>query len=137
MAREFGYRPTEARLVPTPDELVVHLREAGASGVYLSRNDAFRDGVIPITATFAATPGESAYGCESGAVREMLRSVFESIGDQLRFHGHEWFLEWTVEPAFAEPNTDLFPLYDRRIEQTYGDGFNLWNLVFVYEESDK
>lgn len=135
MALEFGYGPTgRSSIVPTPDELVVHLREAGATTIYLSRTDAFRDDVVPITATYTAPSQEPAYGPDSETVRRMLRRVFDAIDDRLRFHGREWVLEWSVEPAFTEPRTDLIPLYDRRIERTYGDGFNLWNLYFVYEE---
>jgi hypothetical protein len=121
-------------LATTPDELVCHLREAGATSVYLSRTDAFRGGVLSILATYATTLDETVYGTEPETTREMLRSVFNAIGDRLWFHGREWNVEWDVKPAFDEPRTDLVPLYDRRIERKYGDGFNLWNLYFVYEE---
>lgn len=120
--------------VLTPDELVVHLREAGATCVYLSREAAFRDGMIPITATYEFT-SEDTHDCTGPKlVREMLTSVFEALGDRIWFHDRAWVLEWTVEPAFTEPDLDLIPLYDRRVEQNHGDGFNLWNLLVVYEE---
>lgn len=116
----------------TPDELVVHLREAGAKRVYIAR-DAFRDGVIPITATYEVTAQETARGSGAATTREMLRSVFEAIGERLWFHDREWTLDGQVEPAFTDPPADVIPLYDRGVEQKYGKGFNLRNLLFVYE----
>lgn len=120
--------------VSTPDELVVHLREEGAKCVYLSRRQAFRDGMIPITATYEFASEDTHDRTGAKLEREMLTSVFEAIGDRIWFHDREWVLEWTVEPAFTEPQLTLIPLYDRRVEQNHGDGFNLWNLLFVYEE---
>lgn len=120
--------------VSTPDELLVHLREAGAKCVYLSRGRAFRDGTIPITATYEFASEDTQDGTEAKLVRELLTSVFDAVGDRIWFHDREWVLEWTVEPAFTDPDLNLVPLYDRRVEQKHGDGFNLWNLLFVYEE---
>lgn len=120
--------------VPTPDELVVHLREAGAMCVYLSRGQAFCNGTIPLTATYAFSSDETRDSSESELVCEMLMSVFDTIGNQIWFHGREWILDWTVEPAFTDSQLDLIPLYDRRVEQKHSDGFNLRNLLFVYEE---
>lgn len=117
--------------VPTPDELVVHLREAGAKCVYLARDEAFRDGSIPVTATYEFDED----GRQSETAREMLTSVFEGIGDRIRFLDRRWTLEWEVEPAYDEPQLRLVPLYDRRVERRHGDGYNLRNLRFVYEES--
>ncbi|WP_226008245.1 hypothetical protein [Natrinema salinisoli] len=129
------YRPNgRGATVTTPEELVLHLCQAGAKGVYLSRTDAFRDGVVPIIATYTPTPAETVLDVDPKTVRELLQSVFESIDNRIRFHGRECALEWTVEPEFTGPRTDLVPLYDRDVEQKYGDGFNLWNLFFVYEE---
>lgn len=121
------------KAVPTPDELVVHLREARAKRVYLSRSNAFYDGVIPLIATYEYTPEETARESESEAVRKMLRRVFDAIGDQLWFYDREWSLDWRVEPAFTDSQADLLPLYDRGVEQKHGDGFNLRNLLFAYE----
>lgn len=123
-------RPTG---VTTADELVRHLQEAGATRVYLVRTDAFRDGTIPITATYKLTPEDSRRNAGSRAVHEMLTSVFESIGDRLWVQDREWVLDWEVKPAFTEPPADLLPLYDRGVEQKHGDGFNLRNLLFAYE----
>lgn len=134
MVEELESGPTgERKAVTTPDELVVHLREARAKRVYLSRSDAFYDGVVPLIATYEFTPEETARGSESEAAREMLRSVFEAIGDRLWFYDREWSLDWQVEPAFTDPKGDLIPLYDRGVEQKHGDGFNLRNLLFAYE----
>lgn len=126
--------PTGRRTtVTTPDEVVRHLREAGAKRVYLARSDAFRSGAIPVVATYEHTAGEPARESGAAAVREMLTSVFDAVGDRVRFHGREWPLDGRVEPAFAEPRTDLLPLYDRGVEHRYGDGFNLRNLLFAYD----
>ncbi|MDX5990229.1 hypothetical protein [Haloferax mediterranei] len=119
--------------MPTPDELVVHLREAGAKCVYLSRERAFREGTVPITVTYEFSREETEDDTGSEMVHEMLTSVFDAFGDQIWFHDRKWFLDWSVEPAFTEPELDLIPLYDRRVERKHGDGFNLWNLRFVYE----
>lgn len=116
----------------TPDELVRHLREAGAKRVYLSRTDAFRDETIPIVATYPYAD-EATDGSRGEATRRMLTSVFEATDDRLRFHDREWSLEWRVEPAFDEPRADLSPLYDRTVERKYDDGFNLRTLLFAYE----
>lgn len=115
----------------TPDELVRHLREAGAERVYFSRADAFRDETIALIATYAFASDETESRSETA--REMLTSVFEATDDRLRFHGREWTLEWDVEPAFTERPTDLSPLYDRTVERKYDDGFNLRALLFAYE----
>ncbi|QFU84620.1 hypothetical protein [Natronorubrum aibiense] len=140
-----GLVTTADEFVATPDELLCHLREAGAATVYLARTDAFRDGVIPVVATYGSPPvasdpftaAETTDELTTESVPKMLRRVFESIGDRLRFHGHEWVLEWDIKPAFTEPRPTLVPLYDRSVEEKYGDGFNLWNLYFVYEESQR
>lgn len=135
MAWQLESDPVEgSTAVLTPDELVVHLREAGAKRVYLSRTDAFRGGAIPITATYEFDDSDSMDGSDSDSVRKMLTSVFESIGDRLWFHDRSWALEWSVKPAFTEPQLDLMPLYDRGVEQKYTDGFTLGNLHCVYEE---
>lgn len=123
-----------SRSVPTPDELVVHLREAGARCVYVSRAKAFQVGTVPITATYELA--DDAAGGESAAetVHEQLASVFEAIGDRIWFHDREWDLEGTVEPAFPDQRLDLVPLYDRRVERRHGDGFFIRTLRFVYVE---
>ena len=135
MAREStggtGRRP---RSVPTPDELVVHLREAGARSVYLAGEAAFRDGTIPITATYEYAGDDPGGGSASEVFHQRLRNVFDAIGDRIWFHDREWLLEGTVEPAFTDPPPDLVPLYDRSVERNHGDGFNLRNLLFVYED---
>lgn len=161
-----GPRP---RSVPTPDELVVHLREAGARSVYVSRERAFRDGTVPITATYEYTNGyrdssddrgstddrgsgdhrgsgddrnsaggqvpndDRRAGSSAETVHEQLGTVFDAIGDRIWFHDREWALEGVVEPAFPDPQPELIPLYDRHVERKHGDGFNLRNLLFVYE----
>lgn len=117
----------------TPDELVRHLRAAGAKRVYFSRTDAFRDETIALVATYAFTPDETPRGSRPESVREMLTSVLEGTDGQLRFHGREWTLEWDVEPAFTDHRAALCPLYDRAVERKYGDGFNLRALLFAYE----
>lgn len=119
--------------VTTPDELVRHLREAGAKRVYVSRTETFHDGVIALTATYEFTEETTASGPDSEGVREMLRSVFEAIGEQVWFHNRTWPLDWLVKPAFTDPDVALLPLYDRGVEQKHGDGFNLRNLLFAYE----
>lgn len=129
-ARTGGHRPA----VTTPDELVVQLREAGAKRVYLSRTDAFRDGTIPITATYELTPADRPRNSGAADERKLLRRVFDAIDDRLWVHGREWTLEWAVEPAFTDPQLELIPLYDRSVEHKHGDGFALQNLLFVYEE---
>lgn len=134
MAWKLESHPTgERTAVATPDELVLHLQQAGAKRVYLSRPGAFCDGVIPIIATYAFTPQMAARESGSRVAREMLHSVFEAIDDRLWFHDREWSLEWNVEPAFMDLQTDLIPLYDRGVERKYGDGFNLRNSLFAYE----
>lgn len=134
MAREGSRRGGHLPSILTTDELLVHLREAGAKRVYLSRTDAFRDGSLPLVATYEFTTAESTHESRTASEREMLESVFDAIDDRLRFHDREWILTWSVEPAFTEPQLDLVPLYDRSIEYKHGDGFNLANLFFVYEE---
>lgn len=134
MEWESRSRPTKRQqATPTVDELVRHLREAGAKRVYLSWDDAFRDGTVPLLATYAFASEETRRTADPDRVREMLTDVFEATTDNLRFHNREWALEWRVEPAFAESRTDLLPLYDRKMERKYGDGFNLRNLRFAYE----
>lgn len=118
----------------TPDELLVHLREGGAKRVYLSRTEAFRDGTIPVVATYPVQPSSGAPLSGGGSIREMLVEVFEAIGGRCWFRDDEWALEWNVEPAFSEQQLDLLPIYDRGIEQKFGDGFVLRNLHVVYEE---
>lgn len=125
--------PDRRTTMLTPDELVRHLREAGAKRVYLSQTDSFRDGSIRITATYEFAADETARESGSEAVREMLASVFETTDDRLRFRDREWVLDWAVEPKFTVPRPDLLPLYDRGIERKYDDGFNLRNLWFAYE----
>lgn len=124
----------EPNAVLTPDELVVHLREAGVKCIYLAREQAFRDGTIPITVTYEFSSEETQEETGSKRVREMLIRVLNTIGDQIWFHDRAWLLDWTVEPAFTNPQLNLIPLYDRRVEHKHGDGFNLRNLLFVYEE---
>lgn len=142
---EIGPRSTA---VPTPDELVVHLREAGAKCVYLARDEAFRDGTIPVTATYefdddtdirtgTDTRTDRRGTPETETAREMLESVFEGVGDRIQFHDRQWVLEWSVEPAYDEPQLPLVPLYDRRVERRHGDGYNLQNLRFVYAEQQE
>lgn len=126
-----GGRP---RSIPTPDELVVHLREAGARSVYVSREGSFRDDSIQITATYEYASDEPDHGSSSETVHELLTSVFDAFGDRIWFHDREWVLDWSVEPAFPESRPDLVPIYDRRVERKHGDGFNLWNLNYVYED---
>lgn len=114
-------RPARAT---TLDELVVHLREGGAERASLAAADAFRDGSLPVVATYAPEGGETA--------RERLVGVFESIGDRIRFEGETWRLAWEVAPVFDEFRPDLVALYDRGVERRYGDGFDVRAARFVY-----
>lgn len=135
MIRTWDARPDRQQPVTiTPDELVVHLREAGATQVYLSRTDSFRDGTISLTATYELPTAEATPGAVGTAERERMVRVFDAIDDRLWFHDREWALTWEVEPVFREPQLDLIPLYERSIEHKHGDGFVLQNLFVVYEE---
>lgn len=134
MVRTFDTRRNDRSSVVSVDELAVHLREAGAQGVYLSRTDAFRDGRLPVVATYEIPPSGDEHESRVASGREMLVAVFEAIDHRLWFHDRAWTLEWEVEPAFEKPRSNLFPIYDRTVECAHGDGFNLWNLLFLYEE---
>lgn len=101
--------------------------------VYVSRERAFSDGTIPLTVTYEYADDDPEDGTTSGTVHERLTSVFDAFGDRIWFHDREWDLDGTVEPAFPDPEPDLLPLYDRRVERKHGDGFNLRNILFVYE----
>lgn len=139
----------------TLDELVLHLREAGVKRVYLSKDGVFRDDVISIIATVERQRSEDrgredtepetltdivdhysgsrqAEG-ERAPERERVRSVFEALGNRVRFASEAWTIDWTVRPTYSDPPVDLTTLYDRGVEYKLGDGFNLRNALFVYE----
>lgn len=140
----------------TLDELVLHLREAGAKRVYLSKDTAFQDGVISIITTVEQQRGEEHEredvesetltniidyysGDDENASdgtpdREHVTNVFETIGDRVRFASTEWTIDWTVRSEYSDPPLNLATLYDRGIEYKLGDGFNLRNVLFVYEQ---
>lgn len=135
MSGEFQNRggPRTASGVTTLDELVLHLREAGAKRVYLSKADAFRTGAIPVIATYEYREDAEDVS-DTGTEREMMVSVLEAIDDRIWFDTQTWSLEWQVELAFTDPKVDLVALYDRGVEHKRGDGFNLRSVFFVYEQ---
>lgn len=147
--------------VTTLDELVLHLREAGVKRVYLSKDDVFQDDVISIIATVEQQrsedqrredtepktltdivdhySGDRQTEGERTSERERVRSVFEALGNRVRFASEAWTIDWTVRSTYSDPPVDLTTLYDRGVEYKLGDGFNLRNALFVYErycESD-
>lgn len=111
----------------TLDRLLVHLREAGARRVYLPKAEAFRDGSLPVVATYEYDDGDA-------PGRAALVDVFESVGDRVRFQDREWDLAWTVDPAYESLRADHVALYDRGVERRCGDGFNLRGAWFAYEQ---
>lgn len=144
-----GNRP---ETITTIDELVRHLREAGAKRVYLSRENAFQDGVISMIATVEVqrSGNEERDDAESETLtgiidhysgepqnesfeREHVTGVFEALGDSVRFASRAWTVDWTVRSAYRDPPAEFTTLYDRGVEYKHGDGFNVRNALFAYE----
>lgn len=141
------------KTVTTVDELVRHLREAGAKRVYLSKKEVFQDGQISMIATvdpqrggneereeadsetLAEIIGHYSGECQNdGFERKQVASVFEALGDRVLIASRVWTVDWTVRAAYTDPPVHLTTLYDRDVEFKQGDGFNLRNVLFVYEQ---
>lgn len=116
---------TPESLRTTPEELLIHLREAGARRVLVSR-DAFSDGTVSVTATYPA-------GGTSGFTAGLIRDVFDAVGHELWFLGSPWRLLASIEPSGPDQHDDRLPLFDATMAAKHGEGLNLWNLYFVYE----
>ena len=118
--------PATGALRTTPEELLIHLREAGASRVLVSR-DAFREGTVSMTVTY---PTMGTRGHAEG----LIRDVFAAVGDELWFLGSPWRLVATVEAA-GRRRHDGLAIYDATMAAKHGEGLNLWNLYFLYEDN--